>query len=176
MARTGRPRKPKELKVVQGKFGKSDQDGKKKGQASLAPDAPDKPDSLDDIESQIWDNLIAVLNNIGTLQKCDAGSLESYCTVYASMIRHKNALVKFRKENDGCDFYTTEGKHGLVYKIHPAVGAIERATKIIKALAEEFGMTPASRKGMGYDPKQLMLPGLTGQKETQFDPTKGMID
>jgi P27 family predicted phage terminase small subunit len=175
MAKTGRPRKPAALKVVKGNFKPAQKPSadEKPGKLILALDAPLKPAHLDEDETAIWDQLIPHLSKIGTLQKCDAGSLETYCTQYASLIRNKKALAEHRKAH-GSDFYSTDGRHGEVVRTHPAVGIIERAGKQVKSLATEFGMTPASRKGMGYDPNQLFLP-LENDDKTPTDPTAGLI-
>lgn len=180
MAKRGRPRKPRDLKVIDGNFrkpkpGEKPEDKAKKGQASLPADAPPKPDSLDEAEGKIWDELIPHLNKIGTLQRCDAGSLEAYCTAVATLRRNKKILSDYRAKNQGSDFYTNNSQHGEVIRMHPAVGVIERTTKTIKMLADEFGMTPASRKGMGYDPRQLFLPGLGGGKAEENDPTAALL-
>jgi P27 family predicted phage terminase small subunit len=175
MARTGRPRKSPELKVVKGNFqGKKlapPESEKSKGKKTLSPDAPERPIHLDDIEGKIWDQLIPHLSLIGTLQKCDLGSLESYCTSYASLIRNKQSLTQHRKKY-GSDYFETDGKHGRMIRVHPAVGVIDRAQRLIKMLAVEFGMTPSSRKAMGYDPAQLFLPF---NEKSDDDPTKGLL-
>lgn len=172
MAKLGRPRKPQALKVVAPNFRGKTQPEKKPGKAILSQDAPDKPAHLDELEGKIWDQLIPHLIRIGTLQRCDVGSLETYCTQYASLVRNKAALKKHR-EKHGDDFYSTDGRHGEVVRVHPAVGIIERAGKQIKSLATEFGMTPASRKNMGYDPGQLFLP--FSDEESPHDPTAGLV-
>ncbi len=177
MAKMGRPPKRGNLKVVKGGFGnkKSKSGSGKKGQPSLPPAAPDLPDHLDALEIKIWDTLVKQLSHIGVLQKFDEGTLSSYCGVYARMIRSKEALNEHRKKH-GSDFFATDGRHGEMFRVHPAVGVIERCEKTIKALAIEFGMTPAGRKGLGYDSRQLLLPGLENAEDNKTDPTAGLLD
>lgn len=178
MAKRGRPRKDPKLNVVSGSFKsktKQDNPDKKKGKLTLPASAPDRPDHLNESECKIWDALVSHLHQIGSLQKCDEGSLSAYCTTYDTLIRAKKSLAKHR-EKHGDDFFTTDGRHGEMIRVHPALKVIESSTKIIKTLAQEFGMTPAGRKGLGYNPAQPMLPGLddtsSGSKE---DPFKGIL-
>lgn len=175
MARRGRPRKQPDLKVVKGAFavGKQADSEKKKGKPVLAPNKPDRPEHLDQLEAKIWDELVAHLHTIGSLQKCDEGTLVAYCTAYARLIRNKKALEKHRTTH-GDDFYETEGRHGLVIRTHPAVGIIEKTEKTIRALAVEFGMTPAGRKGLGFDTIQLSLPLSMPDERNPKDPTSGL--
>lgn len=175
MAKRGRPRKRPDLKVVKGAFGvnKAIESNAKKGKRSLPPDKPNRPQHLDGVEAQIWDELVVHLNTIGSLQKCDEGTLVAYCSAYARLIRNKQALEKHRKEH-GSDFYQTDGRHGIVIRTHPAVGIIEKTEKTIRALAVEFGMTPAGRKGLGYDPAQGILPFNEPVTTNPKDPTSGL--
>lgn len=180
MARTGRPRKKADLKVVKGNFAKGISQtaavraDEKRGALVLSADAPPRPDHLDKMEAQIWDKLVTHLEKIGTLQRCDEGQLAAYCGTYARYIRNKKTLEAFREKNEGSDFFTTDGRHGEMIRVHPAIGVIERCEKALKSMATEFGMTPSSRKAMGYDPKQLFLPFSDDRQKD--DPTEGIID
>lgn len=166
MARTGRPRKNPALRVVKGNFGPKEIARKGKREA-LPSDAPLCPDHLDALEASIWDRLIEHLGRIGTLQRCDEGQLAAYCKVYA---RYQRADA--RRADDG-DFYETEGRQGRVIRTHPAIGVMERCERILRSLSSEFGMSPASRKAMGYDPKQLALP--FDERPGHDDPTRAYL-
>lgn len=177
MARTGRPRKNPGLKVVPltGKQDKNkpDNPNKAKGKRILAPDAPVRPEHLGTLEAQIWDGLVSHLSQIGSLQKCDEGSLVSYCLAYASVIRSDKALKEHRAKH-GSDYFTTEGRHGEMIREHPAVKTIERNAKIIAKFATEFGMTPAGRKGLGFIQSHPLLPGIEEfENQAKNDPTQG---
>ncbi|MGB4107756.1 MAG: phage terminase small subunit P27 family [Alphaproteobacteria bacterium] len=169
MARTGRPRKPRSLKVVPGNFPQKGKDEKKNdtGKRVLTLETPEKPKHLNEAEGAIWDRLVTALAKIGTLQKVDEGTLSAYCKVYA---RYQEADQEIR--NEGM-FYWTDGRQGRHRKVNPAVGVMERCEQRLKQLATEFGMTPSSRKAMGYDPTQLFLP--FDHKPENDDPTKGLL-
>lgn len=163
MSKTGRP--PKNPALRASKASSTEQAGKK----ILLPDAPEKPRGLKGIASEVWDQLIPHLSRIGTLQRCDSLQLELYCKAYA---RYREAELEI--ENSGM-FYTTEGRQGSHRKLNPAVGVQERASKEMKSLAEQFGMTTASRKNMGYDPSQLFLP-FEQKSESVKDPTAALLN
>lgn len=157
MAKRGRPPKKKngDLKVINGNFktGKGVKKSKlpaDRGKHKLPSDAPDKPAWLGDIESEIWDRTIKELHKVGTLQKVDAGSLECYCDAYARKIRAKQQI----QDDGGSEYYETEGRQGRMRRVHPAVQVIQESEKKIKSFATEFGMSPAARKNLGYDPRQ----------------------
>lgn len=176
MAKRGRPRKRPELKVVKGIFDpKKNIGGKeeKKGKPVLIPEKPNRPPHLDKLEAGIWDELVVHLNKIGSLQKCDEGTLVAYCSVYARLIRSRQELEKHRKKEKS-DFYKTESTHGMFLRAHPAISIIEKCEKTIRSLAVEFGMTPAGRKGLGYDPSQPLLPFDEPKNTNPKDPTSGL--
>lgn len=178
MAKRGRPRKDPKLNVVSGSFKskqKQDNPDKNKGKLTLPASAPDRPDHLNESEVNIWNALVSHLHSIGSLQKCDEGSLSAYCTAYDTLIRAKETLAKHRKDH-GSDFFQTDGRHGEMIRAHPALKVIEANTKILKTLAQEFGMTPAGRKGLGYNPAQPLLPGFedTPGGKTK-DPFAGLV-
>lgn len=179
MARTGRPRKNPALKVVSGggrsEKARPENPDQKKGRLYLSPETPERPAHLDAMEGKIWDQLVTQLSHIGALRKVDEGTLASYCTAYATIMRAKEALAEHRKKN-GSDFFSTDGRHGEMIRVHPAHGIIERNIKIIKTLAVEFGMTPAGRKGLGFNPAQPLLPGLDEEGPLQKDPTAGLFN
>jgi len=168
MARTGRGEKSPAAKA-----GRGNQVLEKIGKQTLPPDAPAKPAHLDATEGKIWDTLVQQMGKLGRLQRFDEGTLSAYCSTYARMIRSKETLT-IHRDRFKSDFYTTDGKHGEVIRMHPAIGVIERCEKILRQLAVEFGMTPSARKAMGYDVGQLQLP-LGDRQETSDDPTRDLI-
>lgn len=171
MARTGRGEKPPEAKATRGNNPGTTPE--KSGKLALPPDAPAKPTHLDQIEGKIWDNLVQQLGKLGRLQRFDEGTLAAYCSTYARLIRNK-ATLEAHREKYQSDFYTTDGKHGEIIRMHPAVGVIERCEKILRQLAVEFGMTPSARKAMGYDIGQLQLP--LGDEQSTDDPSRRLVN
>lgn len=169
MARKGRPRKKPELKVVKGSFpGIKAAPDKDKGALSLPPDAPEKPKDLTGVSALVWDDIVPKLAVLGVLQKVDRGQILAYCKASARI-----AEAEAEIEENGM-FYWTDGRQGQHRKLNPAVGVIERAEKTIAQLAERFGMTPTSRKQMGYDPAQYSLP-LEEKASNPYDPTSGLF-
>jgi len=170
MAKRGRPRKQPELKVVKGNFAaaKAAPD-KDKGALSLPPDAPEKPAELKGHAAVVWDDIVPKLAVLGVLQKVDRGQILAYCKASARI-----AEAEAEIDENGM-FYWTAGRQGQHRKLNPAVGVIERAEKTIAQLAEKFGMTPTSRKQMGYDPAQLSLPLEESKTANPHDPTSGLF-
>lgn len=155
MAKRGAPKKAirGDAKVVKHDFG-----NKRRAEAQPTGEAPSLRDGLCPLGQKIWDDTIENLKEGCGLRRCDEASLYAYCNAYARLIKAQKVL------NEEGMTYTTFTKQGEMIRQRPEVGIVEKAEKIVRAFATEFGMTTAARKNIG-DQNQGRLP--------LNDPTQG---
>jgi len=101
------------------------------------------PRWLPDEAKRAWRIVAPELRRLGLLTVVDALQLAAYCMAYARW-RQANELL----EEEGLTFTTDKG----YVQQRPEVAIAGKALAEMRALAQEFGMTPASRS-------RISLPG-----------------
>lgn len=132
MARTGRPPKPVELKVVEGNPGK-----RQIIEPPKAPPArPNCPAWLSDYAKTEWRYLVPVLDELGLLTKVDRPALSMMC----------DALGDFRQAAEELQKASSlMVKSGNRVSKHPLIQVKRDARRDAFAILGSFGMSPADR-------------------------------
>lgn len=142
----GRRPKPTALKVLQGNPGKRPLN---KGEPKPTPKAPGCPTWLSLEGKAEWRRVVPELDRIGMLTRVDRAALAVYCSEWAKYVEaqrkvQEDGLVLLKHERVA----TGDGGELIIYVMptkNPAV-LIARDTAIqVRALAVEFGLTPAAR-------------------------------
>ena len=140
----GRPRKPAQLKVLEGNPGK-----RRISQPPLSsPDAdPDPPAHLSEASSVEWRLLVHSLQNERLWTDRDRAALEVYV----------EALVTFR---EAVAYVRAHGvmvpgqKSGTRVK-NPAIQIVRDSAGVIRAYGSEFGLTPYTRMQLGLPVQEV---------------------
>lgn len=130
----GRPRKPKELKIIEGTFRK---DREPKNRPSFKSGIQHTaPSWLDAQGRREWRKIIGEIRAIGMGKTVDATALALYCDA-VSRYRRLRELV----ETEGDSVPTVNG--GV--QRNPNSVAMREAAEYIHKAGQQFGFTPASR-------------------------------
>jgi len=93
-------------------------------------------------EENLWLEKAPELIKLGRLKSI-------YVEAFAEYIRVVIRLRKWRKELDNDSWvYAIEGRNGQQQKMHPLAGQVNEAWRQWRSLTAEFGLTPASDKGL----------------------------
>ena len=135
MARTGRPKKPVALKILQGTF-RADRDGDP-SHAVIGDGTPEMPKDLTGEAKKLWEQIVPGLVALGIAKAADTLALSQACRMYAEYRRAWKEVVK-------------------IPVILPAwsqtiYGANSLWTRIDSILSR-FGMTPADRAKLRIEP------------------------
>ena len=150
--RSGRPAKPVELKLLEGRMTEAE--------ASRHPrptsPAPEKPAWLSPDASAEWDRVAPELERLKLLTGIDGASLAAYCEAWAVFkaaakdVQERGIMVDGARDKRA-------GLHDRAEKVrNTALLIMSDAAKTMRAYASEFGLTPQSRA-------RMQLPG--GQDE-----------
>lgn len=136
----GRPRKPHQLRVLEGGAGKH---------RPLTPDlaAPNEPlvapEHLTDEQRREWDRHVEMVRKLGTESSIDAGTFEGMIV----------ALVRARE----CDAYIAT--HGVSYEtdkgntvMRPEAALSSQCWERYNKFATQFGLTPTARVKLSGSP------------------------
>lgn len=133
----GPPRKPSHLKAVEGNAGKRPiNHSEPKPKSGYVPPPDYFSLEEDDWYKEIGDHL----SKAGIITELDSKALEMLTLAYSDY-REARELVK----EHGVMYQTISMTGAKVWKANPAVNAASDAWKRFRAMATEFGMTPASR-------------------------------
>ena len=134
---TGRPRKPTQLKIVEGTARKDRMNSKEP-----KPDviAPVMPGWLSPKAKTAWKELSGVLLEMGVLTVPDRKALELLCDAYGEW-RDARAVI----EKQGMTYQTTTQHGDTMYRARPEVAMAQNAWSRVMAGLVQFGLTPASR-------------------------------
>lgn len=102
------------------------------------PTPIEAPEYLDDDARAIWDRLVPDLVTKAGLSHWDVPALAVLCT---AVVHHRRAVELV---NSTGILIKPGGGHGGVVK-HPAMQIIRDQAAIIRAYAQEFGLTPSAR-------------------------------
>ncbi len=161
MAKTGRPRKPTEIRVLEGNRSKR----------PLPMNEPKPPPAMNDVKppswmnkdgKKMWKRLVPTLQRLRLLTEADLESFSMLCQSWGDYVE----FVKDIKKNGKYCIYVNKGG-GENEVERPAVKLMHRAYERYKALCSEFGLTPASRTRIEvkaldeeYDPMEALLSGV----------------
>lgn len=127
-----RPRKPRDLKIVEGTF-RPARDVKQEAEYEEADLIA--PTHLEGLALLKWQELEPMLSASGVLKKPDMQALESYCNAYAIHVRAMEIV-----HSEGPVIETEKGQQK-----HPAVNAAMDASREMRGLSGLLGLDPASR-------------------------------
>ena len=112
---------------------------------TLCETVPDPPASLAAVAGVLWKETAAELFDSNALTVVCLAPLEMYCTAYARA-RDLNERI----EKDGYVVITPKGWAAP----NPEVGMAAQQTKLMMALAKEFGFTPGSQSRIAIVPQR----------------------
>lgn len=156
----GKPRKPKELKVLEGSY-RADRD---RGDAPILPAAATStpaPKSLGEHGAKVWRELFPDLVGAGIVTACDVPAFETYCRTHDEIADCDETLAK-----EG--HYILAGNGAL--KAHPALSVRFRWLSLQRDYAKQFGLTSASRQAIHVPTDDDMEGGiLTRRRGDELD-------
>lgn len=134
----GRPRKPTQLKVVQGT---TRADRANPGEPKIAAGAVSQraPAWLSANARPWWRRVRPILARMKVLTDADPIALGLLCDALADYVAARDQLAKEGRT------YETESEAGRMIRANPLVGDQADAWRRAKLMLTEFGLTPASR-------------------------------
>ena len=139
MAVRGRKPVPTELKVLEGNPGKRPLNKKEPKPTKKAPLCPKW---LDPDAKKEWKRLASKMERLGILTEVDMAAFAGYCQSYARWKENEEFITK-----NGSLVRTPSGYWQQV----PQVSIAQQYLKQMGRLAEQFGLTPASRSRLIAD-------------------------
>lgn len=137
MARSGPPKKPTRLEVLQGNPGKRkiNADEPQPRVGDLVP-----PDWLTPEAREEWDRIVPELERLKLITQIDLAMLTAYCVQWGVYVKAARQLAR-----QGLTF-KSKNKQGATYQgTRPQFSIAVRALEQCRMLAQEFGLTPAAR-------------------------------
>lgn len=132
MGRRGPARRPTALRLIEGaRPDKVNQD-----EPQPLPVSPEAPDELSADVRAVWDYTLGQLEHMGIAFAADRDALVAYCE---AVVVHRRAS----KDLIGASF-TVLGAQGSQVK-NPLLQIQRDAAAVIRAFAQEFGLTPSAR-------------------------------
>lgn len=132
----GRPRKPTNLRILQGNPGKIPINP---NEPKPKIGAPPPPDFLAGYALEEWHRITPILESLGLLSELDTMALAAYCQCYE---RWRTAEDSIKTEG-----MTTTTEKGNVIQ-SPHVSIANKAMLNMHKFLVQFGMSPASRAGV----------------------------
>lgn len=128
-----RPKKPTNLKILQGTYRKSRAN---KNEPKPEIDIPEPPAFLTDRALEEWNRVAPELKNLALLSRIDCMALAGYCAAVSRLW-----LAEERLKTEGL---TVINERGKTIK-NPLVDVANAAAKQISMFASQFGMSPSTR-------------------------------
>ena len=139
----GRPRKPTNLKILQGNpmhESKAQLDPVREPQyASPVKGAYKVPPGLSHMAANEWKRVVRELAKLGLYQIVDRAALCSFCEAWSTFMECQAVI------NAEGMTYAVTNRSGTFYNKRPEVRIRFRALQQIRYFAAEFGFTPSSR-------------------------------
>jgi P27 family predicted phage terminase small subunit len=135
VSNAGRPRKPTQMKKLQGTFRK-DRSLQNEMKVDLMKDF-EIPDDLPDLGKKEWKKITEQLRSAGVLTEVDRGALWALCNEWA---KYKEAEEIIRQE--GSILLFGKNKYPMA---NPREGLSAKYFKQYREMAIQFGLTPSSR-------------------------------
>lgn len=103
-----------------------------------------RPEGMEIPVGMIWDRLAPPLCDPrrGRLNECNAFMFLQFCRTVA---RHEKLLIDI---GDDGETYEVKTRNGMQQKARPQVAQLNETWRQVRSLAESFGMTPASERGL----------------------------
>jgi P27 family predicted phage terminase small subunit len=136
----GRPRKPKELKVIQGTFRKTREP---KARPDFSGKVPNPPMWLNAAARREWRRVVKEFAKLDMLKGIDFAELAAYCGAFADMAQLSKDI-----EKEGVVSPTING--GV--QRNPKTTLLKEAREFIHKSCQQFGMTPSSRSRVDLSP------------------------
>lgn len=133
MPKGGGNRKPTRLHILHG-TGRAKR--LNKNEPKPRPVAPTCPKWLPKEAKEEWSRLAAELDALGLLTVLDRAAFAAYCVAVA---RFREASAVLAREGN-----VVPGHRGVLRK-HPMVTVLRQSLDLLRAFAQEFGLTPAAR-------------------------------
>ncbi|WP_234734510.1 phage terminase small subunit P27 family [Tellurirhabdus bombi] len=136
----GRPRKPVEVKILEGTHRK-DREVASPAQPTLLIEMPEPPCPLGRFALGIWVSRCTWLMDMNLLGTTDREALAQYCIEMANYFKYNRFL-----EKDG-EFKEIQDEEGnfIKYVTHPYVAMRDAAFSKANQLSTKFGFTPGDR-------------------------------
>jgi len=155
----GRKPKPTAIKILAGNPGKRPLNDREPKPGPADPRVP--RGKLPPEGKKLWRVLAEHLVRLGVLTKLDLPALEFLCLHYAVGREAVEMLVR--------DGIVADGVNGTIKK-HPAVSVLSENSRLFKAYAIEFGLTPSSRVRIQSEPiekektlAEMLFEGIEGE-------------
>lgn len=150
MKRDGPPRKPTNLKILQGTFRPSlAQPHEPKPEADIPP----VPAQLGDEAKLEWDRISVELMQLGLLTRIDQSALAAYCEFRADFL-HATTMCAMKEGQDRKVIKTAKGN----FIENPYYTIKKRSAEMMHKFLTEFGLTPASRTRISAEPVAPVKP------------------
>ncbi|SMO63961.1 P27 family phage terminase small subunit [Paracoccus laeviglucosivorans] len=137
-----RGRKPAESVVVPMKDGES---GHNLQARALAKAAQLRPEGLLDEVRWVYDRLAPPLCH-PTKDRLNEANVFMFVQLCRSVVRYERYTVLLEEEGET---YTAKTRNGTQQKSRPEVAQLNETWRQIRALASDFGMTPAAERALG---------------------------
>jgi P27 family predicted phage terminase small subunit len=137
----GRPRKPDHVHALQGT---TPHPSVAKTHSTVEAARPKMPGHLSYEAKKAWRQLVALLEERGTLSRADSMVLSIWAETQARWVAAKEAVQKHGIVIEQI-VLTSNGEPVTTRKPNPALRTVEQCEKSLRALAREFGCTPQSR-------------------------------
>jgi P27 family predicted phage terminase small subunit len=132
MGRRGPPPKPAKLRLVEG----ARPDRVNQHEPVPSTDLPVCPEDVSDEVREVWDYTVAELAQMGLASSADRDALQCFCE---AVVAHRKASVLLARSD-----VLIKGMHGTPVR-NPALQVQRDAAQVIRAFAQEFGLTPSAR-------------------------------
>ena len=136
----GRPRKPTNLKLLQGTF-RSDRAERHEPKPTI--EIPAMPDHLSEEAQKEWHRITPELFKLGLVSKIDFSLIVMHCESWAIYLEAKRKRIE-----SGLIIRTAQGNAIE----NPFLSVEKRMIDIMRSIAIEFGMSPASRTKIDASP------------------------
>jgi P27 family predicted phage terminase small subunit len=139
MGRRGRPPEPTKLRLLKGETRPCRINDKE----PIPRDAPpEPPKGMDPAVREIWDYTLRELQAMGVACAADRDTLRCYCE---AVVAHRKASEVLAKTA-----ILVRGMHGNMVR-NPALQIQRDAAHVVRAFAQEFGLTPSGRTRIQTD-------------------------
>ena len=138
----GRPRKPTELKLIQGTAQKCRMNP---NEPKPDVDIPDTPHHLSKPAREEWARITPLLKDLGLISQLDLVELSFYCQAWGDHVQAENMIRRNGK--------VLKDAKGRLY-ISPWVKHSKESKELAHKFLVEFGLTPASRSRVSGKKKE----------------------
>lgn len=162
----GRPRKPRQTKIIQGNFRKDRNPGNEPAPPVLLA-IPKPPAGMNRWARRLWKDLVEELKEQQLVTSIDLATLELCCDAYGMYREAKDAIYRPRRPKTGKRYRRTLAEYlaGRNSQTTPEMTAMKSGWQLYKGYLTEFGLSPASRnrihvpapKEPGQDPMEKLL-------------------